>query len=45
MQPVNDPAAPWLRVHSAQGVPAAIDALHALLDGKVEARDGLMLTL
>ena len=45
MQRVNDPAAPWLRVRSERGTPAAIDALRALLDGKVDARDGLMLSL
>ena len=45
MRPVNDPAAPWLRVRSASGTQAALDALQALLDGKVDARDGLMLSL
>jgi len=45
MRPVNDPAAPWLRVRSASGTQAALDALQALLDGKVNARDGLMLSL
>ena len=45
MRPVNDPAAPWLRVHSASGPAAAMDALRALLDGKVDARDGLRLYL
>jgi len=45
MQRVNDPAAPWLKVRSARGTDAAVDALRALLDGKVDARDGLMLSL
>jgi hypothetical protein len=45
MQPVNDPAAPWLRVRRAQGSQAVQDACLALLDGKVDARDGLMLSL
>ena len=45
MGPVNDPAAPWLRVHEARGTQAILDALSALLDGKVAARDGLMLSL
>lgn len=45
MKPVNDPAAPWLRVRRAQGPQAVHDACLALLDGKVDARDGLMLSL
>lgn len=45
MKPVNDPAAPWLRVHTARGAQAVHDACLALLDGKVDARDGLMLSL
>ena len=45
MRPVNDPAAPWLRVRSAQGPLAVREACLALLDGKVDARDGLMLSL
>jgi hypothetical protein len=45
MQPVNDPAAPWLRVRSAAGPQAVREACLALLDGKVDARDGLMLSL
>jgi hypothetical protein len=45
MGPVNDPGAPWLRVRSACGTQAALDALLALLDGKVAARDGLMLSM
>ena len=45
MRPVNDPAAPWLRVRSGSGTQAALEALQALLDGKVDARDGLMLSL
>ena len=45
MKPVNDPAAPWLRVRTARGAQAVHDACLALLDGKVDARDGLMLSL
>ncbi len=45
MQPVNDPVAPWLRVRSARGPEAVHDACQSLLDGKVDARDGLMLSL
>lgn len=45
MQPVNDPAAPWLRVRTARGPEAVRQACLALLDGKVDARDGLMLSL
>lgn len=45
MKPVNDPAMPWLRVREAQGAAAVRDACLALLDGKVDARDGLMLSL
>ncbi len=45
MKPVNDPAAPWLRVRTARGPQAVRDACLALLDGKVDARDGLMLSL
>jgi hypothetical protein len=45
MQPVNDPAAPWLRVRSASGTQAVLDALQALLDGRLDARDGLMVSL
>jgi len=45
MQPVNDPAMPWLRVRTAHGAQAVQQACLALLDGKVDARDGLMLSL
>ena len=45
MGPVTDPATPWLRVREARGAQAALDALRALLDGQVDARDGLMLAL
>ena len=45
MQSVNDPVAPWLRVRSAQGPVAVREACLALLDGKVDARDGLMLSM
>jgi hypothetical protein len=45
MKPVNDPAAPWLRVRTAHGPQAVREACIALLDGKVDARDGLMLSL
>ena len=45
MQRVNDPASPWLRVRTAHGPDAVRQACLALLDGKVEARDGLMLSL
>jgi len=45
MQPVNDPAQPWLRVRSAAGAGAVQQACLDLLDGKVDAREGLMLSL
>jgi Protein of unknown function (DUF2855) len=45
MKPLNDPAVPWLRVRTAHGAQAVHDACLALLDGKVDARDGLMLSL
>ena len=45
MQPVNDPVAPWLRVRRAHGPQAVQQACLALLDGQVDARDGLMLSL
>ncbi|MGL6112640.1 MAG: DUF2855 family protein, partial [Rubrivivax sp.] len=45
MKPVNDPASPWLRVRAAHGPQAVREACIALLDGKVDARDGLMLSL
>ncbi len=45
MQSVNDPVAPWLRVRSAKGPVAVREACLALLDGKVDARDGLMLSM
>jgi hypothetical protein len=45
MRPVNDPVAPWLRVRSARGAQAVREACLALLDGQVDARDGLMLAL
>jgi len=45
MQPVNDPASPWLHVRAAHGPDAVRQACLALLDGKVDARDGLMLSL
>ncbi len=45
MKPVNDPATPWLRVRSARGAAAVQQACLDLLEGKVDARDGLMLEL
>jgi hypothetical protein len=45
MQPVNDAAQPWLRVRSAAGAGAVQQACLDLLDGKVDAREGLMLSL
>jgi hypothetical protein len=45
MQPVNDPARPWLQVRSAHGAQAVQQACLALLDGQVDPRDGLMLSL
>ena len=35
----------WLRVRDARGAPAAAEACRALLDGRVDARDGLMLSM
>lgn len=45
MQRVNDPAQPWLRVRSAAGAAAVQQACQDLLDGKVDAREGLVLSL
>jgi hypothetical protein len=45
MQPVNDPAAPWLRVREARGAAAVREACLALLDGRVDPRDGLVLSM
>jgi hypothetical protein len=42
---VTDPAAPWLVVRRVQGAEAACQALEGLLDGRVDPRDGLMLSL
>ena len=45
MKPVNDPAAPWLRVRGGRGPQAVRDAMAALLDGRVDPREGYMLSL
>jgi Protein of unknown function (DUF2855) len=45
MKPVNDPAAPWLQVRRGSGAQAVRDAMTALLDGRVDPREGYMLTL
>ena len=45
MRQVADPAAPWLRVVDGEGPEAATAALLALLDGRTDPRDGLMLSL
>jgi hypothetical protein len=45
MQRVDDPAAPWLRVKRAHGADAVREACLALLDGRVDAREGLMLSM
>lgn len=45
MGPVNDPVAPWLRVRAAAGAEAVAAAYRAQLAGRVDPRDGLMLTL
>jgi Protein of unknown function (DUF2855) len=45
MRPVNDPANPWLRVRTASGAQAVQQACLALLDGRVDAREGWMLSL
>ena len=45
MVPVNDPHQPWLRVRTGQGAVAVREAMAALLDGKVDPRDGFMLSL
>jgi hypothetical protein len=42
---VADPAAPWLVVRPVRGVEAACAALTDLIDGRVDARDGLMVAL
>ncbi len=45
MQPVTDPAHPWLRVVRGEG-PAAVDAVYAaLLDGRSAPQDGHVLAL
>ncbi len=45
MRPVTDPAAPWLRVRSGRGPQAVRDAMSALLDGRIDPREGYMLSL
>lgn len=45
MRPVNDPDRPWLRVHHGRGAAAVESAYRSLLDGRVDAREGLMLAL
>jgi hypothetical protein len=45
VQRVTDPGAPWLRVREAQGPAAVREACLALLDGRVDPRDGLMLSM
>ena len=45
MQPVNDAADPWLRITTAQGSAAVEAGYRALLDGRADAREGLMLSL
>jgi Protein of unknown function (DUF2855) len=45
MQPVNDPVQPWLRIRAAAGADALEAALRAQLAGRVDPRDGLMLSL
>ena len=45
MKPVNDPAAPWLRVVDGQGPDAIRSAYLAQLDGQVPAVEGQMLAL
>lgn len=42
---VNDPAAPWLRVRRAEGADAVRDAYLAVLENRVDPRDGWMLSL
>jgi len=45
MKAVNDPVAPWLRVRRGRGPQAVRDAMTALLDGRVDPREGYMLSL
>jgi hypothetical protein len=45
MERVDDPVAPWLRVRRGQGPQAVRDAITALLDGRIEPREGYMLSL
>ncbi|MCU0968144.1 MAG: DUF2855 family protein [Rubrivivax sp.] len=45
MKPVSDPQSPWIRVRSGRGAAAVRQAYMALLDGQVDARDGLMLSM
>lgn len=45
MRAVNDPAGPWLQVHSASGASAVREALLELLDGRADPRAGCMLSL
>jgi len=45
MGPVNDPAQPWLRIIESRG-PAAVEAAYrSLVDGRGDAREGVMLAL
>lgn len=45
MAAVADPAAPWLQVRHGRGAEAVRETCLALLDGRVDARDGWMLSL
>jgi hypothetical protein len=45
MTPVNDAAAPWLRITPGRGAAAVEAGYRALLEGRVDAREGLMLAL
>jgi Protein of unknown function (DUF2855) len=45
MEHIDGAAAPWVRVVERQGGPALLDAYAALLAGRTEAGEGLMLSL
>jgi hypothetical protein len=45
MKPVNDPNRPWLKITHARGAAAVEAAYRALLDGRTDPGEGLMLAL
>jgi len=45
MQRVNDPQRPWLRITQARGAAAVEAAYRSLLEGRADAREGMMLAM